>query len=183
MDEKDLMIPLELGYVQEAERKTPVMEVIHFRVLTSVLGHKCTTRLFFFPERPCYCFLLLKQVAKRNKNQISGRAVTGRGGLLRPLWQETQAVPRCDEGTTAPQRRSVVYPCDTEAEVTRHTDEQFGTDVGVHVGSMVYDLSQRDIFAPTCDTAHLHCLNKCFCIRSCCLCYRSSCTPPPPCFP
>lgn len=42
------------------------------------------------------------QVAERDADQSGGGAAAGRGGLLRPLWQKAEAVPRCNEGTTAP---------------------------------------------------------------------------------
>lgn len=93
MDEKELMMPLELGYVQEVENK----EVYFF--LTCVRWNICT----IFEHH-----LFKSQVAERNKNQNGGRAATGRGGLLCPLWQETKAVPRCNEGTTALQCCSLV---------------------------------------------------------------------------
>lgn len=67
---------------------------------------------------------LKSQVAERNKNQTGCRAAAGRGGLLRPMWQETKAVPRCNEGTAASQRCSLVYIHDTEANALRHTNEQ-----------------------------------------------------------
>lgn len=75
------------------------------------------------------------QVEERNKNQINGGETTGRGGLLCPVWQETKAVPRCDEGTAASQCCSLVN--DAEANVLRDTDEQFVT--GVTVGIIISD--------------------------------------------
>lgn len=82
-------------------------------------------------------FSFLKiQVAERNKNQISGRAATRRSCLLRPVWQETKAVPRCNEGTSASQRCSLVYIHDTEANVLRHTDEQLSLSQGLQWESL-----------------------------------------------
>lgn len=78
-----------------------------------------------------------KQVAERNENQIGGGAITGRGGLLRAVWQEAEAVPRCDEGTTA---GGVAHTRDTEAKVMRRRDEQFRLEWGVNVGGTVCDL-------------------------------------------
>lgn len=64
-------------------------------------------------------------MAERNKNQSGGRAAAGRGGVLCPLWQETEAVPRCNEGSAALQCCSLVYTHGTEANALMLTNEQW----------------------------------------------------------
>lgn len=88
-------------------------------MITSMRGHKCMTHTIFLS------LLFFTQVAERNKNQICGWAPTRRGGLLCPVRQENKAVPRCDEGTSASKHCSLIYIHDTQANVLRHTDEQF----------------------------------------------------------
>lgn len=59
MDEKELMIPLELGYVQEAERKKALIKQFSSEcvegfvafMFTSTHGHKCTTHTHCFSEQ------------------------------------------------------------------------------------------------------------------------------------
>lgn len=92
----------------------------HFHDHINVWSQMYNTHIF-----SVFFFSFLKtQVAERNQNQICGWAPTGRGGLLRPVWQETKAVPRCDEGTSASKLYSLIYIHDTKADVLRHTDEQ-----------------------------------------------------------
>lgn len=112
MDEKELMMPLELGYVQVEN------------IVVSFFGtcKKCSIKTFY--ECHLHIFTFKTQVAERNKNQNGGRAAAGRGGLLCPLWQETKAVPRCNEGTAALQCCSLVYMHDTEANALMLTNEQ-----------------------------------------------------------
>lgn len=77
-------------------------------------------------------------MAERNKNQNGGRAAAGRGGLLCPLWQETKAVPRCNEGTAALQCCSLVYMHDAEANALMLTNEQWKFHSGLqHILSNV----------------------------------------------
>lgn len=69
----------------------------------------CKIRAVFFflsdyLSCPCVLFIPLCpniQVAQRNKNQITSRTTAGRSSLLCPMWQETKAIPRCNEGTVA----------------------------------------------------------------------------------
>lgn len=57
MDEKELMLPLELGYVQEAGRKKALIKrftsknVVTF-MTTSTHGHKCTMHTVFILKNP-----------------------------------------------------------------------------------------------------------------------------------
>lgn len=71
----------------------------------------------------CGVFVCFK-VAARDEDQIGGRTPAGRGGVLRPLWQEAEAVPRRDEGirVSAPQFSLINNP---EANVCGQTDERF----------------------------------------------------------
>ncbi len=50
MDEKELMIPLELGYVQEAERKKALLK--RFTSECVEMGHKCTINTVFTFKNP-----------------------------------------------------------------------------------------------------------------------------------
>lgn len=74
--------------------------------------------------------LLECQVAKRNADQSGGGAAAGRGGLLRPLWQKTEAVPRCNEGTAAPRPNELhcsfehSNTADTQASALRYFDKE-----------------------------------------------------------
>lgn len=79
-----------------------------------------TLHIFIF-----FFFFFTTQVAERNKNQNGGRAAAGRGGLLCPLRQETEAVPRCNEGTAALQRCSLAYMHETEAKALVLRNEQW----------------------------------------------------------
>lgn len=95
MDEKELMMPLKLGWVEKG-------------------GDLCSNApecAEMFSRSRCLCDnarLFACQVAKRNADQSGGGAAAGRGGLLRPLWQKTEAVPRCNEGTAAPPKSCTV---------------------------------------------------------------------------
>lgn len=91
MDEKELMMPLKLGWVKKWRRPLRASRCSLARSLA--LGGVCLS-----DNAP----LFARQVAKRNADQSGGGAAAGRGGLLRPLWQKTEAVPRCNEGTAAP---------------------------------------------------------------------------------
>lgn len=115
MDEKELMMPLELGYVQVENN----VSFFGGELIKSVIYQvsDCHLRYFFY--------FLKTQVAERNENQNGGGAAAGRGGLLCPLWQETEAVPRCNEGTAALQRCSLVDMHDTEAAALMLANEQW----------------------------------------------------------
>lgn len=114
MDEKELMMPLELGYVQDENN-------VSFFFLGT---HKKCNIPSFWLSLMFFFYFLKTQVAERNENQNGGGAAAGRGGLLCPLWQETKAVPRCNEGTAALQRCSLVDVHDTEATALMLTNEQ-----------------------------------------------------------
>lgn len=84
MDEKELMIPLELGYVQEAERKKALIkrftsecvEMFLPFMITSMHGRKCTKRNVSLNKYAIFSFLMT-QVAERDKNQTSGGEAAG----------------------------------------------------------------------------------------------------------
>lgn len=88
---------------------------------------------------PLLLFSCLKtQVEERNKNQNGGGAAAGRGGLLCPLWQETKAVPRCNEGTAALRRCSLLYVHDAEANALMlMSSGGFRTTVGFVLKSVI----------------------------------------------
>lgn len=168
MDEKELMIPLELGYVQEAERKKTLMK----RLGIDGQKKKVLYTLFFLSSCAMFFSPFLKtQVAERNKTQISSRAVARRSGLLCPVWQETKAVSRCDEGTAASEccslltsmiQKQMFWSIPMSSWVNKDYSEN-------HCGRHGLWFIWKNIFANNCNTAHPRCSNKCLCIRICCV--------------
>lgn len=78
MDEKELMIPLELGYVQESEKKKALMkqftsESVEFTLMTtSSQRHKCTTHTVFLNNTAL--FFILKIPRWRRETRIKSMA-------------------------------------------------------------------------------------------------------------
>ncbi|KAI3377510.1 hypothetical protein L3Q82_008683, partial [Scortum barcoo] len=96
MDEKELMIPLELGYVQEAERKKALIR--WFTSECAEMGHKYTINTVFTVKNP-------GGGEKQESNQWRGgrraRWPTMPRVARRLRQYPDKAVPRCDEGTSA----------------------------------------------------------------------------------
>lgn len=157
MDEKELMIPLELGYVEEAEEERTLLlyEVVHLK------SHILSWSRDFS--------ILKTQVAERNENQIGGWTVAGRCGLLWPVWQETETIPRCNEGTSAAVLRFDLCPWYGSKCFEPHRWAVCDyTEVGIIVGTVVYDWLWKNISGDNYNTAPPHCSNKCLFIRICC---------------
>lgn len=128
--------------------------------------------LFFLSSCAMFFSPFLKtQVAERNKTQISSRAVARRSGLLCPVWQETKAVSRCDEGTAASEccslltsmiQKQMFWSIPMSSWVNKDYSEN-------HCGRHGLWFIWKNIFANNCNTAHPRCSNKCLCIRICCV--------------
>lgn len=115
-----------VGVCTRAEKRkalTKKLNLVHAENVVYAHDHKRITKTAFLTTLLFFSFLK-SQVAARNKNQRGSRATAGRGSLLCPMWQETEAVPRCNEGTAALQCCSLSYIHDTEANALKHANEQ-----------------------------------------------------------